>query len=672
MIFNPRNIIIAIALVGAGTISVPAQSLADLNASKRYEIDAKRQGVDMTREEAVPASREFIRIDSTYYVGWMIQGIFNAERAADYNGYKLAIAPLEKALTLIERDYAAVLRTRTADPLEYVKLYKRHADYSNTANYLFQAYQNLEQNENSYKLLRRIQQWNMQKEIVLNGYNMLSWIVHRNRFYTHRTYDFLKDNLEENEILSDRFLDSSLARIQANQVVNKLVFPESSLQYELQNVYHYKAILHAYHLRIDSALYYFRLMENGGLMSYNNYGTFCAIQAKFSEAEEAYAVASMQDAGDKRLQEWAYYSSIVDIYRGMPMQAAISMRDMIHSVGSTPGFGWYNIALARACSYEGNLAESQRFLDKAAQFKEVHIGTTLGKSHYEFSINLLRLMNKKKEIRRQQFEDKNWGWHPRTLWNIALLKGQAYLQQYLVANQLAANPERENVVYKLFSTESTISWDEIWYLIRGYSTAYFFNKFESQLKADPRPKVYKYFNLYLARLDMEQGHYKQAQERLQRTLSFTEDIEEDYEKLFLARVYEALVICADKNGDDVLWKNSLVGMYRIYPQLLPYAEFKMRFRLKVAGSNNEILSALKKYNIALDERDAALPLVSLNFSAAGDKKSVTYAVTDTDGKRIVPSTTLVINDPDEAVRSIAYGLFKILPLDTQPDVNHGG
>ena len=672
MKYNPRNIIIAIAIVGAGTGSVSAQSLAETHAAQRYEIDAKRQGVDMTREEAVPASREFIRIDSTYYVGWMMQGIFNAERAADYNGYKLAIAPLEKALGLLERDYAPVLRTRTADPLEYVKLYKRHADYSNIANYLFQAYQNVELNEESYRLLRRIQQWNMQKEIALNAYNMLSWVVHRNRFYTQRTYSFLKGNLDENELLSDRFLDSSLARIYANLPVNKQVFPESSLQFELQNVYHYKAILHAYHFRIDSALHYFRMMENGGLMSYNNYGTFCAIQAKFSEAEEAYTIASMQDAGDKRLQEWAYYSSMLDVYKGMPMQAAITMRDMIYAVGSTPGFGWYNIALARASSYEGNLAESQRFLDKAAQFKEVHIGTTLGKSHYEFSINLLRLMNKKKEIRQLQFEDKNWCWHPRSLWDIAVLKGQAYMQQYLVANQLAANPERENVVYKLFSTESTISWDEVWYLIRGYSTAYFYKKFETQLKTDPRPRVYKYFNLYLARLDMEQGRYAAAQERLMRTLSYAEDIDEEYEKLFLARAYEALAICADHTGQDKLMEENLVKLYRLYPQLLPYSECKMRFRLNVSGSNPEMLSALKEYNIGWNEKGANFPLVSLTFAGTGQKKSVTYSVTDADGKRLIPSTTLYIDKSEETVRSLAYALFKILPLDTQPDINHGG
>lgn len=671
MTFGIRYII-TIVLIGAGALVASAQSLAEKNAVKRYEIDAKNQGIDMTREEAVPASREFIRIDSTYYVGWMIQGIYNAERAADYNGYKLAIAPLEKALDLLEKDYALVLRTRTADPLEYVKIYKRHADYSNIANYLFHVYQNTEQNELSYLLLRRIQQWNMQKEIALNAYNMLSWITHRNRFYTYRTYPFLGKDIDENERRSNAYLDSSLARIYTNDAVNNRVFPESSRQFELQSVYHYKAILYAYHFQIDSAQRYYRMMEEGGLLSYNNYGTFCAIQAHFSEAEEAYALASMQDAGNKQLQEWAYYSSILDISKGIPLQAAVTMRDMIHAVGSTPGFGWYNIALARACAYEGNLAESQRFLDKAAAFKEVHIGTTLGASHYEFSINLLRLMNKKREIRQQQFEDKNWWWHPGALWRIAGLKGEAYMQQYLVANQLAANPERENVVYKLFSTESTVSWDEIWYLIKGYSTSYFYKKFESQLKSDPRTRVYKYFNLYLARLEMEQGHYKGAQERLMRTLAFTEDIDEDYEKLFLARIYEALAICAEENGQEELYRKSLSAVYRLYPQLLPYADLKMEFRLRLSGNNDPVLAALKEYNIDWNDNNPYSPIVTLSFATAGKKKSVTYAVTDAEGKRMLAPVTLVIKDREEAARSIAYGLFKVLPLDTQPDIDHGG
>ena len=40
------------------------------NSAARYEIDAKRIGVNFFDKDALPRSREFIRLDSTYYVGY--------------------------------------------------------------------------------------------------------------------------------------------------------------------------------------------------------------------------------------------------------------------------------------------------------------------------------------------------------------------------------------------------------------------------------------------------------------------------------------------------------------------------------------------------------------------------------------------------------------------------
>ena len=80
----------------------------------------------------------------------------------------------------------------------------------------------------------------------------------------------------------------------------------------------------------------------------------------FREAEKEYKVASGIDAGDKRLQEWAYYTSILDLYKGQTKQGIQLSKDMIRSAGSTPGFGWYNIALSRALLYDGQVAESER------------------------------------------------------------------------------------------------------------------------------------------------------------------------------------------------------------------------------------------------------------------------------------------------------------------------
>src|SRR5690349_15711610 len=69
-------------------------------AQARYEIDAKRQGVAPTDKDALPRSREFLRLDSTYYVGWMYEGMYKYDRSTDYLGYRNAIVPLQKAFDL--------------------------------------------------------------------------------------------------------------------------------------------------------------------------------------------------------------------------------------------------------------------------------------------------------------------------------------------------------------------------------------------------------------------------------------------------------------------------------------------------------------------------------------------------------------------------------------------
>src|SRR5690606_12818659 len=81
--------------------------------SQRYEIDAKRSGVDPFSKDALPRSREFRRIDNTYYVGWFYEGAYKYDHAADYIGFKHAAEPLEQALKLLEKDYRKALTTRT-------------------------------------------------------------------------------------------------------------------------------------------------------------------------------------------------------------------------------------------------------------------------------------------------------------------------------------------------------------------------------------------------------------------------------------------------------------------------------------------------------------------------------------------------------------------------------
>ncbi len=88
-------------LLSLSSVSIFAQG----NAAARYEVDAKRTGVSPVDKDALPRSREFIRLDSTYYVGYMYEGMYKEDKSSDALGFKNAIAPLRKSFNLFERAY---------------------------------------------------------------------------------------------------------------------------------------------------------------------------------------------------------------------------------------------------------------------------------------------------------------------------------------------------------------------------------------------------------------------------------------------------------------------------------------------------------------------------------------------------------------------------------------
>ena len=312
-------------------LEVNAQSLARRNASLRYEIDMKRMGTDMNSEDALPRSREFKRIDSTYYVGWMYEGVYKYNHAADYLGYKNAAVPLERALSLMERDYRKELGTRSSNLMVYYPVYPYQIEYTTIGYYLMTCYSNMEDAEKVVSLLRRTLKWNFQRDYSLDAYNFLAWTVHRNRYYTGAKYSFLKNSIDENERYANKLLDSSLRRISINKRLNTNIFQPGYEEQEKLAVYHYKSILYSYALNVDSAALYYNLMRSSPIFPHNNYATFRAICGDFREAESEYEQAVAQDAGDKRLKEWAYYTSIIDIYKAQPNAGAALMKDMIRA-----------------------------------------------------------------------------------------------------------------------------------------------------------------------------------------------------------------------------------------------------------------------------------------------------------------------------------------------------
>ncbi len=639
--------------------SEPPSGLRGPKGPKRYEINAKRTGTSMFSDDALPRSREFKRIDSTYYVGWMYEGVYKYNHAADYIGYKNASVPLKRALDLMERDFKKELRTRTSDLIKYYPVYFFHYEYTTIAFYLMMCYNNMEAPEKTWTLLQRVLKWNFQSDYFnMDVYNHMAWTVHRHRYYTSDKYPFLKNSIDENEALANKYLDSQLRRVAINKWVNRDIMRPGYDVQERMSVYHYKSILHSYALKVDSAAYYYNKMKKSSIFPHNNYATFRSICGDFREAEKEYKLAMEQDAGDKRLKEWAYYSSTIDIYKGEPLAAVDQMKAMIQANGSTPGFGWYNIALARAKHYDGKIVESERYANKAAEFKELHIGTTLSQSHYDFSTQLIKLINKEAEIEKIKFENSGWWYNPKSLAKLASVTTDKYSQQFLIINQLSQNPERDKVIYKLFSTESTVSWDEIWYLIKDFSTQFFIDRFSKEVETDERRYIKKYYKYFIARLKMEQDKYKEARSILTEILS-DPDIDQEYEQLFLARVYQAQAICAEELDDNAANIKWLSEAYALYPQLLPFAPVEMPMNLKISGATDEdLVDRLKECSINWVS-DGAAPTAYLTFITDGQKKSVKYYVLDNAGNYIVTEQTLGYSNADAAGLNLAYRLFNI-------------
>jgi Tfp pilus assembly protein PilF len=637
----------------------PGQTAPSPREIKRYEIEAKRMGVDPDSEDALPRSREFLRIDSTYYVGWYYEGTYKYNHAADYLGYRNASVPLDRALSLMERDFAKQLRTRTSDLASYFQVYRYHIDYTHIAYLLMNCYSNMEEPQKVYDLLRRVLRWNFQRDFYMDAYNYLGWTVHRNRFFTKDQYSFLGNSVADNEALALRYLDSGLRKIERDRLVNREIFPPGYERNDKLAVYHYKAMLYSYALNIDSAARYYRLMRNSPVFSHNNYATFRAICGDFRTAEAEYQLAGLQETGDKRLREYIYYTSILHIYKGQPDRGAALLKDMIRANGSTPGFGWYNIALARCMYYDGQIMESRRYADKAAQFRELHIGTTLGQSHYDFSLQLNRLMTKEAEWEMLRFENRNWWYNPVVLAKMARTLGEKYLQQFLIINQFAQNPERDRVIYKLFSTESTVGWDEIWYLIKDFSTGFFIERFSKELARDERPLIRKYYRLFLARLQMMQGNYREARQQLNEILE-RGDTDPDYEKLFIARAFEAQALCAQKLKDEQARNEWLYRLYLLYPQLVPASGMKMNMQLHVSGKEDpKVTARLKACNINwVTGRNVPAAHAYLIFSEEEGRKNITYYVLDAEGNEVVAKQRFRWQDPEAAGLSLAYRLFR--------------
>jgi hypothetical protein len=121
-------------------------------------------------------------------------------------------------------------------------------------------------------------------------------------------------------------------------------------------------------------------------------------------------------------------------------------------------------------------------------------------------------------------------------------------------------------------------------------------------------------------------------------------------------VYEGLALASS----GVEQTNYTQQLYARYPQLIPFSDLTMSFRLNVQGEpdeiENTILEELRDSRIEFVE-DQKAPLVSISFTKRGEALDVNYSV---EGSQTINGVFRVeANEKDDAGKLLAYRLFNI-------------
>ena len=640
---------------------------SQVDSPERYEIDIKREEMQVSpfnssSNEVMLRAREFIRKDPTYYIGYMMEGYYRYDRSGDAYGYQQAAKPLKKAMELFEKDYSNILREVYSSAESFNRYEERVLDYTYIVDRLMDCYSNIERPDSVMWLLNHYKSWNFQYD-YLGADNYIAWTYHRNRFFTSEKYDFLHNSVYENELTALNYLKQNLEYIDKNAAKNESIMNYRRVLSAKMSAYHYLAIVYSYLHKPDSARMYYKFMEPYNIFPYNNYAIFCFVNGDFDEAYSYFRYSQYRNNDKYRLKESIYYMSILDAMRGIPQQSIQDLSLYIKESGVRPGWGWYNMGLGRAYMYNGQLDSSMIAIEKAAKFNDVHVGTTWGQSHYTFSHSILKLINLQRKESAIKFEDKFYWLSPTKLREIAEIKLEQYVTRMLIFNQLSVNPERSEVYYRLFASEATVSFDEIFYMIKDYGRSFFIKEFEKQAENDEREAIRKYFKLFQGKLLLEKGDKRKALKVLEETYNKSMVHEEEFERLYMARLYEALTIANDASGTSSNTEKFRNQFYQTYPQLLPFSDVKMKFRLEIEDndieSSKQILSDIYSFNIDFVKNEQDVPIVKLKFRKIGDKDVVDYSVETDWGTTLIEPSSILYADTKGIAKRLVYALFNM-------------
>lgn len=647
-----KKVLLAIALLANITVLAQKDVL-------RQQMNADRNG-SFLDPKTYDKARSFIRKDSTFYLGYMLEGAYLFFRANDELGFRKAIGPLQKALDKIEYDYDPVLRIRTNNYAVYAANYQYHFDYGLITYFLGRCYQNVEAQDKAMMVLNHIKDRNFQVEVNTDSYNTMAWIFHRNRVYTSKQFPFLKNTVRENVDAANQYLDSAIQKIRNDFPVNNGLYDPSFLNRQYLSTFHYKAMIHDYLLDIDSANYYYDILIQNNAHSPNNYAEFKLAMGEFEESEMFFREAEEREQSpEKTTKEYYYMRGTLATYRGHPEEADTLLNEVLRAQGSTPGYGWHCIGLARAQHFEGLTAESQDRTNKAARFQELHIGTTWGQEQYNLAVASLNYINQLQFKKEYWFEHDEWYFwlNPVNWYRWVKYTLEIRHHKMVLASLVAENPEREQVIYSIFSPENLVTFDEVWSVIEGFGNEYFIDIYKKKLATDKRPRVKKYFRYFLGKLYLAEGDESEAINYFKEVLN-DPDREDPYQTMLMARVCEGMAEAT--SGEER--EHYIQQLYSLYPQLLPFSSLSMPFKLNVAGTQNEVaenlLDELKSTNIDLVNTDDA-PVVTVSFDPNGTALDVVYSV-ESKGK-MVRSGTLRVEETERegAGKLLAYRLFNI-------------
>ncbi len=645
------------------------QCVANAQSGSRATLDEERQYIDLESEEGYEFALKALAQDSNYYLGWLYMGAYLYDRAADQIGYAKSTLPLLQAKKLIEKDYVAKLKERTSNETTFFDNYYLYQDYNYLSFFLREAYNVMARPDSSFWIVGEYQKFDFQKDLAYFNGPFLSkaWIVYRYRTFTQDDFSFLRGSLEENMAYIHQLMDSSKNRIQRNIKLNNQAVFYFGNEADMTSYYHFESIVYAYEKEYEKAEKAYREMEEYGAFSYNNYALMKMSEGKFAEAMRYFDFIRKAQPYEKVLEEWIYYQSLLNTYQNKNKESIEQIKNWIEIVGSTPGYGWYNIALARAYLYQGDLESASKSLQKAKNFTEYHIGTTLGQESYEQAIEFLDVLLESYKLQALKFENPRWYFSLRGIAKYISQRWRLLLKRWNLLNKIAGYSDRDKIVYDLFSGESTQGWYETLYSLKSYSHRYFIQYYQQLMQQENTPtELSPYYNYAIALIESESGNHPKVLDALKKLSSDTTGVD-DFSSLLVFMIY-------DLEADEALVSESRSAqqMYGLYPTLLPYTERTMTFNLVVDGSTTPLvedcIERMQKCRINwIESAEDDLPTVVLHPLKIKSKEYIELTVTQYGDELITPYKQ-ELKEAADGVK-LAYAIFDVYGRNKSQNAN---